>query len=188
MVSSLSRAAVGVRVLSLLYLLFTCFLFLDVAVASRDVTPRAQPQPPRLRSPLPSRAREPLQRAVIRRQENGNGDRPTPPPNSSFKADGVGQTVSTSSAAAAVPTPTASLPFTIPASIILNQVATIGVPWPTDPGVSMMVLCQTSATDVSLMTSDNTWAVLKVDFGCECTLETLLAEFITSEACYNRFL
>jgi hypothetical protein len=64
------------------------------------------------------------------------------------------------------------LPFTVPTPIIMNQPATIGVLWTADPSVNMVVLCQTNATEVSLMASNNTWVVLPVDYPGECTLET----------------
>ena len=164
-VSSLSRAAAGFRALSILYILFSCFCFLDIAVASRHVPrtpqPRPQPQPLPLplRSPLPSRPHAQLQRAVTGRQEDG--DKETP----------VTDTASTSLSGAPSPTPPPPPPFTVPTPIFVNQPATIGVRWPTQHTVSVVVLCQTNATDISHMTADNTWVVLSVDFSSECTRE-----------------
>lgn len=56
----------------------------------------------------------------------------------------------------------------VPTPIVLDQLATISMRWPMDNSVSMVVLCQTNATNISLMTSDNTWVVLSVDFPSKC--------------------
>ena len=56
----------------------------------------------------------------------------------------------------------------VPTPIVLDQLATISMRWPMDNSVSMVVLCQTNATNTSLMTSDNTWVVLSVDFPSKC--------------------
>lgn len=165
MVSSLSREAAAVRVLSILYILFSCFCFLDVAVASPDVTQRSQPQPQRLRSPLPSRPRAQLQRAVTARGENGGVA--TPPADATPRVNDFDSST-TGVSGGPSPTQPATVPFMVPTPIVLDQLATISMRWPMDNSVSMVVLCQTNATNISLMTSDNTWVVLSVDFPSKC--------------------
>lgn len=57
------------------------------------------------------------------------------------------------------------LPFTIPPSIAMNQLATINITWPQT--YLTLALCQTTASDISKLAADNTWLVLIVDFGCK---------------------
>ena len=148
--SNIISAATAVRVICLLYVLF-CFLVGHVAIAARTSPP----------------SRNQLQHAMTIRQESSGQAAASPTADLAPRANDVLGSLSPRSAS--------TLHFTVPTPIVINQLATIGMQWPTDNSVSMVVLCQTSATDISLMTSDNTWVVLSVDFSGECLQNLIIA-------------
>jgi hypothetical protein len=152
-VSNLSRAAAGVRVLLLLLFVFCSFFDLvAAAAASVDVSPTRTQLPPRQETT----------------HQNDALITPPTPPSEDVAA----------SPTAATTTPAATYfpsNFTIPPTVVLNQPAEFSLIWPVE-SVWGLALCQTNATDPSSFTADNTWVVLSINFTCECRADPAVVQ------------